>query len=138
MLPIFNLSFHRNRILYILGIILVIFLGLFSRSYPLPSFIATYAGDTLWALMVFLLFGFLFPTMSIIKVTIIALLFSFCIEFSQLYHDAWIDELRQNRLVALVIGRGFLWTDLICYSVGIVIGVMMEFSYYFMRNTVLK
>ena len=130
MLPIFNLSFHRNRILYILGIILVIFLGLFSRSYPLQSFIATYAGDTLWALMVFLLFGFLFPTISIIKVAIIALLFSFCIEFSQLYNDAWINELRQNRLVALVIGRGFLWTDLICYSVGIVIGLVMEFSYF--------
>ncbi|MDM8569309.1 DUF2809 domain-containing protein [Thiotrichales bacterium HSG1] len=109
-----------------------------SRSYPLPPFIAAYAGDTLWALMVFLLFGFMFPTMSIIKVAIIALLFSFCIEFSQLYHDVWIDELRQNRLVALVIGRGFLWTDLICYSVGIFIGVVMEFGYFQLNKLPLR
>jgi hypothetical protein len=109
-------------------IFIVLVLGLVSRRYRewFPDFIATYTGDTLWALMVFLLIGFLFPTLSTVKVAIIALGFSFFIEISQLYHTPWLDELRQYRLVALVIGRGFLWSDLICYSVGIAIGVIGE------------
>ena len=106
----------------------VVILGLASRRYPenLPEFISTYAGDTLWALMAFLLIGFLFPSLSILKVAAIALFFSFFIEFSQLYHAPWIDDIRQNRLAALVLGRGFLWSDLVCYSVGVAMGVMTE------------
>jgi len=118
----------RNRWIYLCLILIVLVLGLASRRYPqfLPDFIATYAGDTLWALMVFLLLGFLFPTLSTLKIAIIALTFSFLIEISQLYHAPWLDELRQYKLVALVIGRGFLWSDFVCYSVGIAMGVIGE------------
>ena len=100
-------SISRNRWIYGFFIFIVLVLGLASRRYPewFPDFIATYAGDTLWALMVFLLIGFLFPTLSTVKVAIIALSFSFFIEISQLYHTPWLDELRQYRLVALVIGK---------------------------------
>jgi glycopeptide antibiotics resistance protein len=121
-------EFTRNRIVYALIILIVVILGLASRRYSenLPEFIATYAGDTLWTLMIFLLIGFLFPSQSTLKVAAIALLFSFCIELSQLYHAPWIDEIRQNRLAALVLGRGFLWSDLLCYSVGVAIGAMAE------------
>jgi len=118
----------RNRLIYIFIIFIVIILGLSSRAYPhlLPHFLATYAGDTLWALMAFLLIGLMFPLISTVKVVAIALLFSFFIELSQLYHAPWIDELRQYRVIALVIGRGFLWSDLVCYSIGVAIGAVGE------------
>lgn len=122
-------SIHRSRIIYALAIIIVIILGLASRRYPFPSLIAAYAGDTLWALMVFFIVGFLFPTFSTIKIAIIALSFSFCIEFSQLYHEPWIDAIRQYRLVALIIGHGFLWSDLVCYTIGIMLGALIEFRF---------
>ncbi len=118
----------RNRLVYALIIFIVVVLGLGSRAYPelLPDFIAKYAGDTLWALMAFLLIGFTFPRLSTVKVATIALLFSFFIELSQLYHAPWIDEIRRYRLVALVIGRGFLWSDLVCYSTGVAMGALGE------------
>jgi len=118
----------RHRIVYAVLLVIVIAFGLASRHYSdiLPYFIATYAGDTLWALMVFLLIGFVFPAFSTLKVATMALIFSFSIELTQLYHAPWIDELRQYRLVALVIGHGFLWTDWLCYSVGVMIGVVGE------------
>ncbi len=119
-------SINRNRIVYIIAIISVIILGLASRRYSLSPFIAAYVGDILWALMVFLIVGFIFPTFSIFKIAIIAISFSFCIEFSQLYHEPWIDEIRQNKFIALIIGRGFLWSDLICYTLGITIGSLIE------------
>jgi hypothetical protein len=55
-----------------------------SRAYfeILPDFISTYAGDTLWALMAFLVIGLIFPSLSTVKVAAIALLFSVGIELS--------------------------------------------------------
>ena len=121
-------TFARNRLVYIFTTFIVIALGLSSRAYPhlLPHFLAAYAGDTLWALTAFLLIGLMFPLISTARVIAIALLFSFFIELSQLYHAPWIDELRQYRVIALVIGRGFLWADLVCYSVGVAIGAVGE------------
>jgi hypothetical protein len=118
----------RNRFIYALIMPIVVMLGIGSRAYfeILPDFISTYAGDTLWALMAFLVIGFIFPSLSTVKVAAIALLFSVCIELSQLYHAPWIDEIRQYRLGALVLGHGFLWSDLVCYSVGVAMGVVGE------------
>ncbi|MBU5438596.1 DUF2809 domain-containing protein [Tissierella sp. MSJ-40] len=92
----------------------------------MPKWIGDYAGDTLWALMVFLGIGFLFKTWSTSRIGIIALLFSFLIEISQLYHSPWIDQIRRTTLGSLVLGHGFLWTDLICYIIGIIIGIFID------------
>ncbi|MGB0387440.1 MAG: DUF2809 domain-containing protein [Ardenticatenaceae bacterium] len=118
----------RDRLFYALMMLLVIGLGLASRSFPamLPDFIATYAGDTLWALLAFLLIGFLLPSQSTARVGIMALLFASFIEVSQLYQAPWINTIRQTRLGGLVLGYGFLWSDLLCYAVGIAIGALIE------------
>lgn len=119
---------ERNRKVYALSIILVILLGLASRKFSnaLPNWLASYAGDTLWALMVFFIIGFIFASRSTLWVGGIALAFSFTIEVSQLYHAPWIDAVRDTRIGALVLGFGFLWSDLICYTAGIIIGVLLE------------
>jgi hypothetical protein len=109
-------------------VVITIAAGLASRHFSafLPHWVQLYLGDALWALMVFLLFGLLFHKKSTIWVAIVALTFSFCIEISQLYHASWIDALRANRLGGLVLGFGFLWSDLVCYTIGIGFGYLME------------
>lgn len=118
----------RNRKIYAALSLIVIGLGLASRMYGryLPSWIASYAGDTLWALLVFLMIGFLLPKYKTHKVAFFALAFSFFIEATQLYHAPWIDSIRQYRLAALILGYDFLWSDLLCYSIGIAVGVFVE------------
>ncbi len=118
----------RNRKIYAPLMLIVIGLGLASRKYGayLPSWLADYAGDTLWALLIFLMIGFLLPTHSTRKVAIFALAFAFFIELTQLYHAPWLDSIRQYRLAALILGYDFLWSDLLCYSVGIAIGFFTE------------
>jgi glycopeptide antibiotics resistance protein len=76
--------------------------------------------------MIFFLFGLLFRTRSTRWVTAGALLFSFSIEISQLYHSQWIDLLRKTRIGGLVLGYGFLWSDLLSYTVGIGVGLLIE------------
>lgn len=118
----------RNRLLYLLFILLTIALGLASRHYSahLPEWINDYAGDALWALMVFWGFGFLFPKKGTAKVATFALLFSYGIELSQLYHAAWIDAIRANRIGGLVLGFGFLWSDIVSYTIGVAVGILCE------------
>ena len=102
--------------------------GLASRRYreQLPEFLAEYAGDTLWSLMVLLLVSMLLAGRPLLVRAAITLALALLVEISQLYHAPWIDAIRQTTLGGLVLGFGFLWTDLVCYSVGVTIGIVAE------------
>ena len=82
-----------------------------------------------WALLVYWLWGWLFPRASIGQIAVLAGTFSLLIEISQLIQTPWLQELRQIKLIALVIGHGFLWSDLLCYAVGIGFGVSLEWGW---------
>ena len=120
----------RTRFLYLFSAGLVVFAGLASRKYrkSLPTFLGDYAGDTLWALMLYLLVSTLIPKQSIQTRAVITLVLAILVEASQLYHAPWIDGIRNTTFGGLVLGFGFLWTDLVCYSVGITIGVCSEYA----------
>ena len=119
---------ERRPILWLVLIALVVVLGLGSRrlGHRLPSFVATYAGDTLWATAAFLGMGLIFRDASTRRIAVLALVFSLMIEVSQLYHAPWIDAIRQTRLGGVALGFGFVWSDLVCYGVGVGIGVIIE------------
>ncbi len=119
----------RNRLLYAMFTILVIILGLSSRkfAFALPALLNDYLGDALWALMIFIGFGFLFPKIETKKLAFISLMFCYGIEVSQLYHAEWIDSIRATTLVGLVLGYGFLWSDLVAYTIGVGVGMFCEF-----------
>ncbi|MDA2313401.1 MULTISPECIES: DUF2809 domain-containing protein [Bacillus cereus group] len=119
----------RNRLLYATFTIIVIILGLSSRkfAYALPELLNDYLGDTLWALMIFIGFGFLFPKIETKKLAFISLIFCYGIEMSQLYHAEWIDNIRATTLGGLVLGYGFLWSDLVAYTIGVGVGFLFEF-----------
>ncbi len=126
-----------ERHVYLLCAIAVLFLGLASRRFRgiLPTFLAEYAGDTLWALMLFLLVSTLLAGRPILTRVAISLALAFLVELSQLYHAAWIESIRETTLGGMVLGFGFLWTDLICYAVGIVIGAFTELGILYVSST---
>ena len=118
----------RARWLYAFLMVLVMATGLLwrSRYVSLPQFAAKYGGDALWALLVFLGFGFLCRQLSTTRLALIALSFSWAVEFSQLYHAPWIDGIRDTRLGALILGSTFNWPDLAAYATGVGIGAVVE------------
>ena len=122
------LETRRNPLTWAVLIAMTVFLGIGSRRFAssLPGFVAAYAGDTLWALAAFLGIGLLLPRASTRRVALLAMSFSVLVEVSQLYHAPWIDSIRGTTLGALVLGHGFLWSDLACYTVGVGLGVLIE------------
>jgi hypothetical protein len=95
-------------------------------SHLLPNIINTYLGDSIWAAMIYSMMAFVFASKSPKQVAIVSLLFCFAIEISQLYHTPWIDAIRNTTLGALVLGSGFLWSDLLAYALGIMCGFIIE------------
>lgn len=118
----------RARLTWTAVAIVTIALGLGSRMYggALPAFLASYAGDTLWAMLVFALAGAIAPQARLRTRALLALAYAFASEFSQLVKVEWLDAVRQTRLGALVLGQGFLWSDLACYAAGIALGALGE------------
>ncbi len=121
------LSCKRNRIVYGLLVIGTLLLGLGSRHFfgEVP-FIKNYVGDVLWALMIYFGVALLFNKWPASVVAFATVAFSFSIEISQLYHAPWIDGVRATRLGGLILGFSFLWSDLLCYCLGVLIGVLAD------------
>lgn len=122
------MKYKRNRFLYGIIIVIIIILGLYSRKINgnMPYFLNEYLGDFLWALMVFIGVAFIFRRMKTVKVTVIAIIFSYTVEISQLYHAGWIDNIRRTTLGGLVLGYVFSWNDLLAYAIGVAIGFIID------------
>ncbi len=118
----------KKRIIYLIIIILSSIIGIGSRHFSesLPKWIAEYAGDTMWALSAYYIIRIIFIKLSILCSACIAFCFSVLIEISQLYHSTWINSIRHTIIGGLILGFGFLWSDIVCYLVGILIGLFIE------------
>ena len=116
------------RVSYVIAVVIMIILGLASRKFGtfLPSFVAENAGDMLWAMMVYFGFRLLLVRKSLLTAIWLSFLFSFGIEFSQLYQADWINRIRNTLLGALILGKGFLAADLVRYMAGIIAALVLD------------
>jgi hypothetical protein len=118
---------QRNRKIFLL-IPFVMGLGILSRkfSYLLPDLVNIYLGDAIWAAMIYVMMAFVFANKLPKQIAVLSLLFCNAIELSQLYQAPWINAIRSNTLGALVLGSGFLWSDLLAYAIGILSATLLE------------
>jgi hypothetical protein len=85
-----------------------------------------YLGDVLWGMMVFLILGTIFKSLTTVRLAVSAGILATLIELSQLIRNPWLNALRQNKIGGLLLGRGFLWSDLLCYIIGIGVAIIIE------------
>ena len=109
---------QRKILVSLIGIIVLIPLGLYSRHL---KWIPEETGDALWAMMVFCLWRIILVKQSLRLVAIISLTHSFLVEFSQLLRWSWLVSFRSTFIGHMMLGQGFLWTDLLAYLIGILL-----------------
>ena len=63
----------------------------------------------------------IYKTYLLIKIAI-----CFIIEVSQLIKVDWLNEIRNTTLGKLTLGSGFLWSDLVSYTLGGLVGFVLE------------
>jgi Protein of unknown function (DUF2809) len=93
----------------------------------MPKFVFLYVGDGIWAMLVFWLACFIAPSSSLKYRIILAMAFAYAIEFSQLYQASWLNQIRHTRLGGLILGFGFLPSDLVAYTIGITVGALIDY-----------
>lgn len=100
---------RRDRLRLAAAALAVIPLGLLTRAdLPLPTLVATYGGDTLYATLVYLLVALGWPQGPTWRLSLVALGTCYAIELSQLVHTPWLDALRGPLPGRLVLGAGFV------------------------------
>jgi Protein of unknown function (DUF2809) len=118
----------RSMVIVLALFATTIALGLATRRFPaaFPAPVATYGGDALWAVMIFWLVALWRRHAATPHIGLAALGICVLVESSQLYHAPWIDAIRATSLGALALGYGFLWTDLVAYTVGVVLAAGID------------
>ncbi len=121
--PLVSKNYLRRGSYLLLAIITTI-IGLATRkaAHLFHPFIAEYGGDTLWALLFFLLARMIWLNKPIWLIAVITYSFGVLIECSQLYQGEWIVSLRETFPGQMLLGHGFLWSDLLCYAIGVLLG----------------
>jgi hypothetical protein len=120
----------RHRGFYAVWAAVVIGAGLASRAeaLALPAFVTKYAGDALWALMVFLGLGLPLPRRGTAAVVALAVALCCAVEFGQPYRAPWIDAARRTWPGRLALGDTFPWADIAAYLACIAFGALTEWA----------
>lgn len=86
-----------------------------------------FVGDVLYAVMVYLGCRALLLNLQTLYRILLPLLFCFLIEFQQLANWSWLVSIRETTFGHYVLGQGFLWSDLLCYTLGVLIAFVLDF-----------
>ncbi len=125
-----------SQILYFLITLLVIIIGITVRLKQewFPDFVNLWLGDLLYAVMMFFAISFLFPNKKALHRAFAAAIVCYAVEFFQMYHAPWIEAVRSTLLGKLILGRGFLWSDVLAYSAGVVMAYLLDKVLFFRRK----
>ncbi|HZV68555.1 MAG TPA: DUF2809 domain-containing protein [Saprospiraceae bacterium] len=88
-------------------------------------FVRPYLGDVLVVILLYCLLKSFFK-LPVIPAAIFVLLFSFLVEFLQFLHIVEKPGLQQSTIARIVIGTSFSWIDVLMYTIGIGIVLMVE------------
>jgi Protein of unknown function (DUF2809) len=108
----------------------IIVSGLALRGYGfglgLPALIVKYGGSLLWASMVFFLVAMAALVRSRWSIALMSAAIAVCVELFRLVHAPWLDAFRLTMAGALLLGRIFSLWNLLAYSVGIGLGMLLD------------
>jgi len=110
---------------YLLFTCLLLLVEVLIAMYVHDKIIRPYIGDVL---VVILIYCFIkaFVKGGTIPVALGVLLFSYLIETMQYFKLVNLLELQKSRLANVVIGNSFSWVDIVAYTVGIAIIILVE------------
>ncbi|MDZ7724026.1 MAG: DUF2809 domain-containing protein [candidate division KSB1 bacterium] len=107
----------------LLFLVLLIPVGLATKAYtgPLGQWVNHSLGGIIyvifWSLFLYLLYSKGHPLI----IAGIIFLITCILEFAQLWHPAWLEQLRQSFLGRAMLGTSFSWLDYVHYLIGFVI-----------------
>ncbi|WP_419701890.1 DUF2809 domain-containing protein [Mucilaginibacter sp. NFX135] len=110
---------------YFTPALLLFLLEMLIARYVHDNIIRSYGGDFLAVLFLYCLIKSFFniPTL---KAALLALLVAYAIEISQYFHLTRLLDLQNSKTIKLLLGNSFSWTDILCYTGGFVLIIIIE------------
>ena len=110
--------------IYLSLFIFCTWLALATRSHHewFPHLVVVYGGDIIWSGMFVFFLRIFFTKPALWKLAVINYALGVVDEFSQLNQGPFMLYLRSFTLGRLMLGVGFLWSDILCYAIGTLIG----------------
>ena len=113
----------KTKYLIISCIILVI--EIIKALFVNDQFIRPIFGDYLASILVFYLLATFLKT-DLNKIAILSLLISYIIEFLQYIHILELLHLDKIKILNILLGNSFSWTDILAYTIGILTVVLIH------------
>ena len=112
---------RRYFIIFVILLLIEVVIALFAHD----NFIRPFFGDFLVVILIYCFIKSFFNTPLVIT-AIGVLLFSYLIEVLQYFNIVKILGLQNSKLARVVIGTSFEWTDLIAYTLGIGLVILLD------------
>jgi hypothetical protein len=106
--------------------LLLLALGIRRAWAYLPSWINFWIGDFLWAAMLYFLGLAILGSVDRRRYTAFLIPFCWLVEASQAWHTPWLDAFRETTIGGILLGHGFLWSDVAAYTAGVLVAYWME------------
>lgn len=115
-------KFHLN---YFIATLSLLFIEILIALFMHDGLIRPYIGDFL---VVILIYCFIksFTGLSVQSAAVITLVFSYLVETLQYFNIVEKLSLQNFKLAKIIIGTSFAWTDILCYSLGILFVLIVE------------
>jgi hypothetical protein len=115
----------RFNIKYALLTLSIFLIELYIGLYVHDAYIRPYGGDFLIAILIYC-FVRTFLQSPLFITTAGVLLFCYAVEISQYFHLINLLGLEKSKVARLILGTSFSWTDMLMYTLGIILVVMVE------------
>jgi len=114
----FNLKYLALTVLLFITEVLI-------AVYMHDAFIRPYGGDVLVGILIYC-FVKSFVNTPVVPTALIVLVFCYAIEILQYFNYVQLLGLQNVKLARIVLGIGFSWIDMLCYTAGMLIVILVE------------
>lgn len=116
--------FRLNKT-YVLLAIILFFVELFIGFYVCDGLVRPYGGDFLVVILIYC-FVKAFVAVNVNKAAVWVLLFSYMVETLQYFKITVLLGLKNSKLANIIIGNSFSWSDMLAYTLGIAVVLVIE------------
>lgn len=114
----FDLTFF---LIFLLIFVLEVFIAIFVKD----SIIRPYGGDVLVVILIYYFIKSFIDTKPL-YIALGTLLFAYAVEVGQYFNLVEILHLQNNQIMRIVIGSSFSWGDMLCYTIGVLICLLID------------
>jgi len=101
------------------------FVELYIGIYMHDAIIRPYGGDVLVGILIYC-FVKSFLNSPVLPTVLSVLLFCYLIEIGQYFNYVTALGLQNSRIACVVLGTGFSWIDMLCYTAGMLVVLLLE------------